>query len=122
MRIRIVAALQLALLFPAAFFMVSLVVRNLGTLEFEPAPAAHQIVMWYAGRLWTLWAFLFGMPCLVLVSGCAALRGAGPDVEQLGDRRALPAIRPHWLLRLVSATTVTSAGILVVVVLHVLTH
>jgi hypothetical protein len=62
MRTRIFAFLQLVLILPAALFMASLVVRNLGPLQYEPAHTAQQIVMWYAGRLWTLWVLLFTLP------------------------------------------------------------
>ena len=107
MRTRIIACLQLVLIFPAALFMASLVVRNLGPLQNDPAHMAQQIVMWYAGRLWTLWVLLFALPCIALAGGCAALRASS---------------RPQWLVRLVSVTTVASAAILAIVVLHVITH
>jgi len=51
---RLVAAAQLLLIFPAVLFMGSLVVRKLSPLQNEPARTAQQIVMWYAGRMWSL--------------------------------------------------------------------
>ncbi len=118
---RMVALLQLVLIFPAALFMASLVVRNLGLQKYEPAHTAQQIVLWYAGRGWTLRVLLFALPCMVLLSGCAALRNR--DSERLGTQRPPPASsRSHWPLRLVSVTTVASAGILAIVGFHVLTH
>jgi hypothetical protein len=122
MRTRIIAFFQLALIFPAALFMTSLVVRNLGPPQYEPAHTAQQVVMWYAGRLWTLWVLLFALPCMVLVSGCVALRTRNRDTEQHSTRRSLASTRPHWPMRFVSVTTVASAGILAIVVFHVLTH
>jgi hypothetical protein len=122
MRTRIIAFVQLVLLFPAALFMASLVVRNLGPLKYEPAHNAQQIVMWYAGRVWTLRVLLFALPCLVLVSGCLALRSRIRDTEHLRGQRSLASSRPYWPVRLVSVTTVLSAGILAIVGFHALTH
>jgi hypothetical protein len=122
MHTRMIAFLQLVFIFPAALFMASLVVRNLGPLQYEPAHTAQQIVMWYAGRMWTLRVLLFALPCVVLISGWAALRTRYRDTVQLGTHRSLAASRPHWPLRLVSVTTVASAGILAIVGFHVLTH
>ena len=122
MRTRVIAFFQLALIFPAALFMTSLVVRNLGLPQYEPAHTAQQVVMWYAGRLWTLWVLLFALPCMVLVSGCVALRTRNRDTEQHSTRRSLASTRPHWSVRFVSVTTIASAGVLAVVVFHALTH
>src|SRR5258708_12002912 len=74
MRTRIIAAMELALIFPAALFMTALVVRSLSPLPYEPAHTAQQLVMWYAGRMWTLWVLLLALPFTVLVTGCATLR------------------------------------------------
>ena len=122
MRIRTIAFLQLVLIFPAGLFMASLVVRNLGPLQYEPAHTAQQIVMWYAERLWTLWVLLFALPCMVFVSGCVAFRTRIRDTEQQNRLRSLDSARPHWLVSFLSVTTVASAGVLVIVVLHALTH
>jgi hypothetical protein len=122
MRTRIIAFLQIVLIFPAALFMASLVARNLAPLEYEPAHTAQQIVMWYAGRLWTLWVLLFALPCMVLVSGCVALRIRNRDTEQHSTPRSLGSTHRHWLVRFVSVTTVASAGILAIVIFHALTH
>ena len=122
MRAQIVGFAQLTLIFPAALFMVSLVVRNFGPPQYEPAHTAQQIVMWYAEQLWTLWVLLFALPCMVLVSGCMALRAWNRDAGQNTAQASLPATPPHWLVRFVFVATVASAGILVIVALHVLTH
>ena len=122
MRARIFALLQLTLIFPAALFMVSLIVRNLGGQQYEPAHAAQQIVMWYAGRMWTLWVLLFALPCMVLFSGCVVLRTRIRATERNNTQQLLTPSRPHWPLRLVSFTTVASAGVLAIVGFHVLTH
>jgi hypothetical protein len=122
MRTRIIACLQPVLIFPAALFMASLVVRNFGPPQYEPAHTAQQIVMWYAGRLWTLWVLLFTLPCIVLVIGCVALRTRNRDTEQHSAPGSVASTRPHWLVRLLYVTTVASAGVLAIVVFHVLTH
>jgi Carboxypeptidase regulatory-like domain len=67
---RLVAASQLVLISPAALFMGSLIVRNVSLLQDESAHTAQQIVMWYSGRMWTLWALLIALPLSVLVTGC----------------------------------------------------
>jgi hypothetical protein len=122
MRMRTIALLQLVLIFPSALFMASLVVRNLGPMNYEPAHTAQQIVMWYAGKGWTLRVLLFALPCMGLISGWVALRTRYRDTLQLGAHRSLASSRPHWPVRLVSVTTVASAGILAIVGFHVLTH
>lgn len=62
-------AAQLFLIFPAVLFMGALLVRNLSPLQDGPAHTAQQIVMWYAGRMWTLWVLLIALPLGVLVTG-----------------------------------------------------
>ena len=79
---RLVAASQLLFICPAILFMGSLVVRNLSTLQNEPAHTAQQIVMWYAGRMWTLWVLLIALPLGVLVTGCIMFaRSRSKDVR-----------------------------------------
>jgi hypothetical protein len=65
---RSIAALDLLLILPAAIFMLSLAVRHLAF-----ARDAQRIVMWYAGRGWTLWILLIALPLIVLVTGGLAL-------------------------------------------------
>jgi hypothetical protein len=124
MRIRLIAATELVLIFPAALFMAALVVRNLGPLQYEPAHTAQGIVMWYSGQMWTLWALLLALPFAVLVTGCATLlRGWRRDVElPSAARQSLAVIRAHPATFFVAATTLTAAGILVIVVLHMLAN
>jgi hypothetical protein len=122
MRTRITALSQLVLIFPAALFMASLVVRNFGPPQYEPAHAAQQIVMWYAERLWTLWVLLFALPSVALVSGCMTLRARNRGTEQQGTQRSPASTHPHWLVHFISVITAASAGILAIVILHVLTN
>jgi hypothetical protein len=124
MHIRIIAALELALILPAALFMTALVTRSLQPLQYEPAHTADQLVMWYAGRMWTLWVLLLALPFTVLVSGCATmLRNWNRDIElPRTARQSLAAIRAHLAKFFIAATTLTAGGILAIVVLHMLAN
>ena len=121
---RLVAAIQLVLIFPAALFMTALVLRSLQPLQYEPAHSAQQLVMWYAGRMWTLWVLLLSLPLIVLVVGCATLLhnwnrdSALPHTVQ----QSLAEIRAHVATLFVAATTLAAAGILAIVVLHMLAN
>ncbi len=105
---RSVATTELLLILPAALFMTALFVRTLQPLQYEPARTAQQVVMWYAGRTWTLWVLLIAMPISVLAIGCATL--------SRGWKRAQPATL------LVATATVTAGGILAIVILHMLAN
>jgi ABC-type Fe3+ transport system permease subunit len=120
MRLRIIAALEFALIFPAALFMGALVFRTLGSLGYEPAHRAQQLVMWYAGRMWTLWVLLLALPFAALLIGCATLYR---DAELLhSGRQALSVLRRRWATLLVAVTTVAAVGILAIVILHMLAN
>jgi len=124
MRTRIIAAVELVLLLPAALFMAALVVRMLQPLRYEPAHTAHQLVMWYAGRMWTLWILLLLLPFTVLVTGSATLLATwGPHTElPTTGRKSMGMIRAHLATVFVAATTAIAGGILVIVVLHMLAN
>jgi hypothetical protein len=119
---RLIATLQAGLLFPAALFMAALVVRELRPLQYQPARSAHQLVMWYAGRVWTLWILLLALPLTVLGIGCATLfRNWNHEMALAQNvRQSLAAVRANIASLLVAATTLAAAGILVIVVLHML--
>jgi hypothetical protein len=134
---RLLAALELLLIFPAALFMTALVVRELRPLPYEPAHTAQWIVMWYAGRMWTLWVLLLALPFAVLVTGCVTLlRGLAPSppvrVNSMTENRAvespntarqsLAMIRTHPATLTIAATTLAAAVILVIVALHMLAN
>ena len=120
---RNIVATQLLLIFPAALFMTSLLVRSLQPLQHEPARTAQQIVSWYSGRQWTLWLLLIALPLTVLIVGCASLGRSwneGAEVEQaIGTPGTV--IRSQ-LVTLIGATTLTAGFFLVVVVLHMLAN
>ncbi len=123
MKTRIVAFLDVLLLSPAALFMAALVLRNL-PLQYQLAHSAQQLVMWYAGRMWTLWVLLLALPLSVLVTGCATLAHSWNREIALPDgARQLPGIaRAHFATLLVALTTLAAAGILGIVVLHMLAN
>ena len=75
-----IAATQAVLIFPAIVFMGALILREMSSVQHEPAYTAQQIVMWYAGRMWTLWLLLITLPFGVVVSGCLTLlQSCGKD-------------------------------------------
>ena len=109
MRTRVITALALALILPAALFMLALVVRNFSPLPLKVTSTAQQIVAWYAARMWTLWVFLLALPITVLVSGTATLRDKNRD-------------HMHTWRGLLGAITLAAGGILAIVVLHMLAN
>jgi hypothetical protein len=121
---RLVAASQLLLICPAVLFMGSLVVRNLSPLQNEPAHTAQQIVMWYAGRMWTLWALLIASPLGVLVTGCIMFaRSRSKDVGlPKAAQQMLAAIHANRAMLIVAVMTLTAGAILTIVVLHMLAN
>ena len=121
---RLVAASQLLLIFPALLFMGSLVVRNLSPLQNEPAHTAQQIVMWYAGRMWTLWALLIALPLGVLVTGCIMLaRSWRKDIRlPKATQQMLAAIHANRAMLIVAVMTLTAGAVLTIVVLHMLAN
>lgn len=107
------------LISPAVLFMAALVIRNLQPQEI--AAGAQRIVMWYAGRLWTLWALLLALPFMVLIGGCMALFHDRIETQTQCDNRLPSSVnRPAFLF--VAGLTFSAAGILVVVVLHMLAN
>jgi hypothetical protein len=124
MRTRVIAIIELVLIFPAALFMTALVVRNLHLPQYQPAHIAQQLVMWYAARMWTPWVLLLLLPFAVLVTGCdTLLRSWNRDTEAPDTPRRSPdVIRTHFAMLFVAGTTLTAAGILTIVVLHMLAN
>lgn len=86
--------------------MTAVVVRHLPSLH-----GAQQIVMWYAGRVWTLRVLLIALPLAVLGAGFATLAPT-PFV----------AIQTQPPARLVAAATLIAAIILAIVGVHMLAN
>jgi hypothetical protein len=114
---RALATAHLLLISPALVFMGSLIARQ---LQPEPAYIAHQIVMWYAGRMWTLWVLLLALPLSVVVTGCFSLLRR--RILQLSAQRDSGGIHADWAVLSTFVTTVTAAIILTIVVLHMLAN
>jgi len=112
---RTIATTQLLLIVPAALFMTAVVVRTNTT---------QQIVMWYAGRGWTLWVLLIGLPLSVLVIGCTTLLESWNDDGALRQAawQTPGAVRAHLATVLIAAATVAAGGVLAVVGLHMLAN
>jgi hypothetical protein len=122
---RLAAATQLTLLLPAALFLTAVFVGVGDPPQYELAHVAQRIVAWYSGRMWTLWLLLLALPFAVFVIGCATLlRSWNREVEfPHVQRQSLSTIIPAPLATLfVAGTTLMSAGILTIVVLHMLAN
>jgi len=121
---RALAGAHLLLMFPSVLFMGALVMRELQPQQYEPAPTAQRIVMWYAARMWTLWALLIALPLVVLVTGCVTLLRTGSDDAKVPPavQQTLAAIHSHRTMKFVAATTATAGAVLVIVVLHMLAN
>ena len=117
---RALAAAQLLLMFPAILFMGALVVRQLSPLQHEPAHTAHRIVMWYAGRMWTLWALLITLPLAVLVTGCVTLLRSWSNVPELPywAQQGLAAIYADRPMLCIAMMTLTAGVVLAIVAIH----
>ncbi|PYX58478.1 MAG: hypothetical protein DMG76_08895 [Acidobacteria bacterium] len=117
---RALAAAQLLLMFPAILFMGALVVRQLSPLQHEPAHTAHRIVVWYAGRMWTLWALLITLPLVVLVTGCVTLLRSWSNVPELPYRaqQGLAAIYADRPMLCIAMMTLTAGVVLAIVAMH----
>src|SRR5208283_4580226 len=104
---------------------MSAVLVGAGDARYDLARIAQQVVMWYSARIWTLWLLLLVLPFAVLLAGCATLLpNWNQDVDfQPVARQSLATMIPAPLATLfVAGTTLTSGGILAIVVLHMLAH
>jgi hypothetical protein len=91
--------------------------------QYELAHMAQRIVTWYAGRGWTLWLLLLALPCAVAATGVTLLRSWYDDVVLPHATSPSSVTIPAPLATLVVAwATLTSAGIVVIVVLHMLAN
>lgn len=94
--------------------MGALIARSL-PLHDELTRNCQGIVMWYAGRFWTLWMLLIALPLTVLVAGCITLLSDLRTAPQL-----LAKIRWRFATQVVAAETMMAGGVLAIVGLHVL--
>jgi hypothetical protein len=115
----VTAALDLVLIVPAALFMTALVMRNLPLQEV--ANAAQRIVMWYSEKMWTLWVLLLALPFTVLITGCMTLFRDRIEMPHAAGQ-PLGLIRAEPVSLFVAAQTLGAAGILAIVVLHMMAN
>ena len=108
----LVAVVQLALILPAALFLLAVSARGAGLLEFEPSQIAQAIVTWYSGRVWTLWILLLALPISAFLMGGTTLAGGPPPSPAAG----------HSATVAVAAATIAAGVILAVVILHMLAN
>lgn len=116
---RSIAAAGLAFLVPADLFFAALFFRNFLPSE-GPSNAPQQLVMWYAGRPWTLWILLIALPVLAFAIGAAVLwRGWMTDASLRRDAaHLLEAVRARLALVISGVATVSAAAVLLLVGLH----
>ena len=116
----------MALIFPAILFLTAVLVGAGDPPQYEsPARvAAGGIVGWYAARMWTLWLLLLILPLAVVTAGCVTLLDSWNRSGELPigrGRSAAPSAAPVATV-FVAGTTLTSVGVLAVVVLHMLAN
>ena len=116
------ALVNLVLILPACLFMFALLVRLWLPLQTGMGIPAQQMIMWYSGRLWTLWLLLVTLPLIALISGWVGLvRSWTGDIElRQAARHPLVAIRTHGPVVFVALETLIAGMILAIVAVHVL--
>jgi hypothetical protein len=115
----VIAALALALVFPAVLFVAALFLRQLRPSDAEPARAAERVVRWYSAHAqFGLWVLLLLMPLAAFVLGSAALLRTWAENAELRyfSWRALAAIPAHLPAELVGAATLVSGYVLAMMV------
>jgi hypothetical protein len=121
---RSLAALEVALLIPAALFMTALFLRSIQPTQFQPSHASQQIVDWFAARPHLgLWVLLIALPMMVVAIGLSWLARAWRNDAVLRDsaRRLLIISRSQASALIVFVATSAAMTILAIVALHVLT-
>ena len=113
------AAADLILVAPGVVFFLALFLRNFFPPS-DPGNAAQSIVMWYAGRPWTLWILLVGLPLVaVLVSAVVLVRLWSRDDSLRKDAtQAIRALRTHHAAALTAASMISAVTVLFLVALH----
>jgi hypothetical protein len=114
----VIAALALALVFPAVLFVGALFLRQFRPSGAEPARTAERVVSWYSAHAQLgLWVLLLLMPLAAFVLGSAALLRTWAENPELRyfSWRALAAIPAHLPAELVGAATVVSGYVLAMI-------
>jgi hypothetical protein len=111
----VIAALAMALVFPALLFVAALFLRQFRRADAAPARVAERVVSWYSAHAQLgLWVLLLLMPLAAFVLGSAALLRTWAENADLRyfSWRVLAAIPAHWPAELVGAATVVSGYVL----------
>ncbi|MEP7247269.1 MAG: hypothetical protein ABI885_26795 [Gammaproteobacteria bacterium] len=120
------ATAALLLVAPGSLFIAALFVRSLQSQNLEPARTANQLVMWYVGLGFTvgLWGLLVALPLAALCLGSVALlQGWAADADlRHAMQQTLMTLQQYMATAVVTAATLMAAGILVIVVMHMLTN
>ena len=119
----VIAALALALVFPAILFVVALFLRQVASPESEPARSAERVVAWYAAHpQLSLWVLLLLFPLSAFFLGSAALLRTWGDNPQLRywAWRALTEIPEHWPAVSIGGATLLAAGLVAMITAHLL--
>jgi hypothetical protein len=121
---RAVAVMQLALICPAGLFLTAVLVGTGDPPQYDLALVAHRIGTWYTARTWTLPTLLLALPFAALGAGGATLLRSwrGDTALPRTARPSLATIPAPIATLFVAGLTFTSAGILAVVVLHMLAN
>ncbi len=121
MKRRNLAAAHFVLVFPAVLFMAALIGRSLPP-DWQMAQAAHHVVSWYSGRIWTLWVLLLALPLSVVFSGVASFWCSAKDGLNTTPGRAqtIASLHNERAALCVAITTIAAGLILSVVILHML--
>ncbi len=109
--LRLIAALEVILIFPAALFLIAVVARH---IELIGTPA-REIALWYAYRFWTLWVFMITLPLVALLVGSVTLLMNGMREER--QLRWASFVSPTYVL-IIAVSTLATVAILVVVAVH----
>jgi len=120
----LLAAVEMALVFPAVLFMTALFARSIQPQQYEPAHTAQLIVDWFATRPHLgLWILLIALPLTVLIVGVTTLLRDWHRDEHVRDAalKMLTLIRANIATLLIACATITAFGILAVVALHMMT-
>jgi hypothetical protein len=121
---RIIAILELLLVFPAALFMTALFARNVQPAPYEPAQTARRLVEWFSARPFLgLDVFLIALPFTAFVIGCATvLLSWRRDAElRQSALEALAIVRRHLAAFLIVGSTLAAGAILSIVAMHLIT-
>jgi len=111
------------LICPAILFVTALFVRFFQPIESGPGRTAERVVTWYATHpQLALWVLLLLLPLSSFILGSAALLRTWDNNPQLQDFtwRALAAIPNHWPAVSIGAATLVAAGVLTMIVRHLM--